>query len=1087
MIFILMSVACVERGQPHRPHANAPKAAAEAPVAAEPSAAHDPLLRQAGGTGDRELIKQLAGEILLARVAADPAVWTKPEIARKLGRLNDELIEVLRHGAKLDGDMASVANQYRNLALQVENLSFFRRASGSAVVISELAKRSRGDLDTYYRLLYTALEVKGRAFDDEWTKLFIDEARNYTATAQPAKAKTFAHMLSTVMQHFSNRRAKAGALELVDKLNLIDPVERARLVGFGVSADAMIELLALSGKNGDDRVAVHFARPDSLRRVQESLLKSQGTNSTQLQTEQIEVWSRNLYLIDLAFLGELTVDQALRLIRAEPYSRDQLAREVRQAITIRFLQTLAKTSDEAQRKFFEKEVAGAHFFFHAYYSASEVKPLWDEFSSRAGQLQKLSTVALNVTDPNDGITVANRRLFAGIPQNIKYLSTYPTMMALAYYMSKRDTPISIQTPWGYVMIIPERVIEMLFLGSFKPWFDYSQDNKELDFIEMLYAFDFALRAGVFRRYKINPDDFVTEIIDRLSRRSLAKVREYLTLLESRMQGENFNRFANLCANLETGSFRLSQTLRGLKLEPLLGVLGGEIYTSVSAKNSANGRGQNDKMMDSLMLFDSAFAGRTEEVRLDLDNVTRWMRGLALSYRKYLERAGATDIDERMKSTSEKIASLKAFRVLYLKRSAALFRRLAPCYNRIAAAEEDLKLKLIQAEEDHLRQVHSDITRLRAKQVTAEQLKAKYQFRGLPSGFKGLDEYSEEGFLYNSIDSLIRAASRLHDLYPGINVNLGTRLDAHNADVRDSIQVRIAYDDADKFVAEGIRALLARPEFVYWARLGFSRLANWDSVIHIAGILARVTDPEILKEVCQLKEACASATEILTPQEILKLHSDFMKITRIGPETRRYMEMAKLYKRFDPLDLTRKMLDYSVYSSTITRLWGLYDLPTMVMTKEVLGDTHSLQESSKSGGVQDLAMSAVAGMEALKHVGYKRLARKYFAIRRESARGLFFFGVSPDLDGLMDAGVRDLVGRETGRIAEYQAELKILKDAIFATPTERRPRVDVSTVESITGPIVTPSVMENHFKELDPFHAETGNCFKNPSCAEFSGR
>lgn len=1086
-ISILLTVGCVERGQPHRPHAGAPRSKPEVAAPVEPTAANDPLMRAAGGSGDVNLLNQLGAELLRAEVLNDQAIWTKPGIARKLGRLNDELLVALRGGGELDPRARIVAAAYQRFALDVANLAFFRSSSTSASVITELAKRNRTDLQVYYRLLYTALEVKGRAFDGEWSRLFVDEARNFMAAAEPETARGFAHMLSTVMRHLSNRRLGAGARELVDKLGLADETERAKLVRFGVSADALIELLALSGENDEGRIEAHFARPESLKSVQENLLKSNGTMAAQLRMEKVGRWSRSLRLIDQAYLGELTVDQAIRLIRAETADRARLAREVRQAMTIRFLQTLARTSDEAQKRFFEREVAGPRFFFHAYYSASEVRPIWGEFSSRAAYLQKLSAVVLSSPDPQDKITRENRKLFAGIPLNIKYLSTYPTMMALAYHMSKRDAPVTIQTPWGDVRIEPETVIETLFLGGYKPWFDYSQDSKPLDFMEMLYAFDYALRAGVFQRYKVDPDDFVVELIDRLSRRSLREVRAYLTLLESRMGGENFRQFIDVCSGLETRTFQVNQTLKDLKFNPMLGVLGGEIFTSVSSKSSAHSRGANDKLLEGIMLFDSAFAGRTEEVRLDLDNISRWMEGLALSYRSYLERSAPAQIEEKMKSTNAAIAALREFRVQYLRRTAVLFRKVAPCYSKITGAEENLKLRLIQAEESHLRRVHADLTGIRAQETTPAQVKAKYQFRNLPSGFAGLDEYSADGYLYNSIDVLVRAAAVVKQWAPGISVNMGTRLDAFSPDVRDSEQVRIIYDDVEKFVAEGIRALLARPGFAPWGALGLSRLSHWDSLIHVAGVFSRVSDPRLLRRVCEIKGACGPDGTIVSVSEILQLHSDMLELVTIGDELRRYMSMASLYRRFDPLDLTRTMVDYSVETNTITRLWGLYDLPAAVMVKEVLGDTHSLQELSKAGGAQDPMMAAFAGMEAIMHVGFKKLARKYFEIRRQSSRQLFLFTVSETLDASLDVSVREFVARETGRMEDFGRELGALRGVIAARPAESRPRVDLSTVESIRGPVVSPNIMENHFQELEPFHRDTGYCFKNSTCAEFSGQ
>ncbi len=1119
VIFILaVSAGCVEKGNPRQRHGHAPKPEEGPQAKPAATAAADTLVHNEAVTGEKSLILKLANELLRPQVMHEPGSWNKLEVARKLMRLNEELASAMRGALVTDREISEVAKIYElklledcsGLRQQCHAIDFFRQASNSSSVIQELALKHKGDLDIYYQLLYMAFEVKGRILDASLNRMFAEEAEPYLKSLNSKntrKAKTFAQMLTVSAQQLIASSDKAAAQELVRRLGIIKVETRGELVRYGVSGDTIVGLIALAGSFSEDAkhqgvsaaMEAHFARSDSIRVAQNNLLSQQKSMAAQMQMVPLREWSTLVYAIDMAFLGQITTDQAVALVRSVKVERKQIFDILKQILTIRFLDTLARTTDEAQKKFFEKDVAGDKFLFHAWQSASDVRPHWGTFLSRAGELRRLGVVLLSVSDASDKMVTDLRRVVGGLPLNIKYISTYPTMFALGFHMSKRDAKVKVQGFFGEFEIETDTIIESLFMGHYAPWFDYSEDSTALNFIELLYSFDFALRTGMFERFRIQPDVFATEIVKRLGRKAQRRTRDYQALLQSRMAGQNFRDFLDLCESVQKGIFKTEMNLTQIQISPILGEAADTIYTTISNRSGGNKgspvKGQADKIISGIMIFDQRFAAQLEESRSDMENILRWIEALRTSYQSYLQRVDPAHAEEKLKSLNATIESLQKFRVSFLADAGKNFRKIDQCYSRLAWAEEKGKLQLLKMEEAHLRQVYKDISRLRAGQLTSTQIKNKYEFRGLPSNFKGLDQFTNEAYLYNQIDALIRQISYVSSglqtesakfpaVTPGVRVNLGNRLDQEIDELRSSREVRISFADEESFVQEGLQAFINPPKFVNWFELRSGAISEWDDRVHAAIIFNRVTDPSLLKEICKTEGACASPTEMVTAKEVLAIHSQTLGLIKFEPEFKRYMKILGRNRRIDGLHLARVLLDYDILTATVTNRWGLYDMPANNVVAEILGATYSAVEAAKFGGGIDAIMGSIAKWEKYRHIGYRDLAKKYYQLRKKESRTQFLFPVNEAMDVQMEESVRSVVQREVGRIGSFARETEALSKSLSQLPVEKRPRADITNFEVITDPILSPHIFDNFRRELEKFHSDTAQCYTANSCPDF---
>jgi hypothetical protein len=1120
---VLLLAACVERGKPHYPHApgvkdGGPENSPAAPPA--PSAAADPAL-QPLKSGTAQSILVLAEEILRNEVVQSAEKSAQPETARKLHRLNEELKAALGKPGEPPAEVTAAAKLYAKFLLadcgpgktRCPNLEFFAHSSLSAGVAEELAVRYQSDLNLYYQFLAAALELKSSTFDSQLSRLFVAKAKDYLdiiAADEPQRARRFTHLLTTMTRQLVQRGSKEDARELAEILNLVEPAARARLAVLGYGADSLVELLALGGvmrgenAKRDGVVKTHFARPQSLKSAQEALLARNRQMVNQLNMEKSEAWDQITYVIDQAFLGEITTDQAIALLKTAAYERENIFRRFRQVLNIRFLETLATTTQVAQRIFFEKNVPGREFLFHALRSGSEVAPTWGIYTQRAETLRKVAYAAIRVGNAEDELYRKTKTLFNGVPMNVKLIATYPQMMALAFYMAKREASISYNSFGRAQTIDSTIIIEQLFMGFFGPWFEYSEDYVPLNTLQILYAFDFALRTGVFQLFRINPDDLVVELIDRLTRRSIKDLAAFTKLVSQRLAGENFAQMYQFCSNADNGLIATHLDLQYLALyNPLLGHHAETIFETSTSASPTNGQkeGSTEKTIQGIMLFDGMFAARAEESRLDLENIERWMNALLKSYRSFLEQHDPANVEAKLSRSRAAIKLLHKARVDFLTIGAKAYRRLNHCYYKLARIEDDAKVKLVNMEAAHLRQVYDDIGKVRENKMSLSQLKAKYAFKNLPSGFTGLDRFADDSYVYHQVDSLIRLAGYMQNglktdrgefppVAPHVDVNFGSRLDDESDQVVKSKSVRLRYipGKPDDFVQTGIQAYMNSPLFVHWGATNDGKyFLGWKESLHNGGILYRVSDPEILREICKSPGACANDHEIVTADEMLASHRNMMSLLAIDPKLRPWLEAANIDRRLDPIYLGRVIWDFKLSDYQISDLWGLFDLPVQIVTEDILGATYSARELQKMAQDVGGLLSMWAAWEAFHHLSYRDLGQRYFDIRAKTSRHLLYFPANSAIDSYLDHDITSLIQRETGRIEHFITAAEKMIGGFDGLPVEERPRVDYLVTESIRGPFLRPSLVPNYRSELEMYHSHTNRCYKKgaPPCEDFA--
>lgn len=1098
-LLAILVIGCVEKGRPTRPHDPGTSSSKSGPVIAE---SEDAQIAKIDPTGS---VQTMANQLLRKEIILDPQQRRASHIEKSLYEFNSKLLMELKAGRA--SSYQATTKSYVDWVFfgcseglqHCQSISFFSGAKNTAEVLIEFAKLPEFKGRSIDLLLF-AFEYKGRRFNEELLSLVLGEAKS---SLERGGAKDLGHLLSTAGKQFSGRGDEIKAREIVDKLGLGDEPTRTKWASLGFDLNSQMLLVQRAGGLGaigqaDAIAEAHFAKANSLRTVQEHLLKQNKFMVEHLSFKAIDKWDQATMIYDKAFLGTLDTAQAVAFLRQLNLSREELARRAKQIYQLRFYGALAESTERARKNFFEKTVSGDRFFFHAISSASQVQPVWGDLTANVSRLRSVALNVLKSGAREDEVIRDVRRQFDGLQLNIKYFAVYPQMMALAYHMAKREAKISFRAYTRVIELDSSNLIEWLFLGQMAPWFEYSTDQNSLSFLEILYAFNFALRSGVFAMFEVNPDEFVSEIVERLSRKTSFEIRTYLREIRQRLQGSNFTQFRNLCQGLNDGTANFYNDLKYLRLYPLLGPLNNDIFEGLSAKGQSNAPvpGQVAKLNQGLFVFDDRFASTAEVARLDLENVQRWLTGLLASYKEYLQREGLAGDKSRLKKSETQIEELKKLRGEFFQFGLSVFREVGQCYVDLYKAEEASKLKLLAMEESYLRQVHKNLKDLRAGTRTAEELNSAMAFKGLPSDFTGLDRYLDDGYDYNRIDSTLRMAKYLTEglqtstanwpaISPRSHINFGSRLDADADEVRNSVRVKLIFTDSeDEFVAQGITTLISRPPFYNWYSLSSGRILIWPQLIHMMTVFYRLSDAEILNMVCKSGK-CAKPTELVSAEQIIAMQESILELVRLTDQDRHFMEMVGINRKIDAANLGRKILDFSIYDQKIVQIWGLYDLPALVATQELLGAVHLARELSRMSEGKDLLTAAIAAVEGYKHFGFRNLGKSYWEIRRGEARQQFMVKPDKALDEAMDREVIGFVRREQQRIEKFGETLNLTLETVKQRPPAQRPRFDLGLTESYSSNLLSPNFYSNFALDSVTFDDSTEGCYSQRGCKSFS--
>ncbi len=269
------------------------------------------------------------------------------------------------------------------------------------------------------------------------------------------------------------------------------------------------------------------ARKDSIYTLAKTLSQSQNTKHI-FKTLNFDpsvflsdsFYDEYFFMIDRLMGSHLNYDEVEAIWKGSKKNIELINKKIREIAKLELINLVVLTNQYFSALLQTKNLPSNRLFIK---SIDESRPLTDTWDQYFSQLSKVSNLlgqisANNQLAASEQKTIESTKSFIiGAKRNAKFLSVYPNMLNLGYFMIKVDAMFTTKTWWGSeISIDPKTIVDYLLDGGFdQPWYLFSGDTNPINKSEIILAFDYALRLGSFEIFGQALDEQGKSKIDRI--------------------------------------------------------------------------------------------------------------------------------------------------------------------------------------------------------------------------------------------------------------------------------------------------------------------------------------------------------------------------------------------------------------------------------------------------------------------------------------------------------------------------------------------------------------------------------------------
>ncbi|MDX9731472.1 MAG: hypothetical protein RBT63_06855, partial [Bdellovibrionales bacterium] len=753
------------------------------------------------------------------------------------------------------------------------NIGFYRSDANSAKIMELWAQSLNDQIDMlkrgseardglvrlYYRRLGVAFDLRNRIADTQFEFLYLARAAEYaeafgrsTVGSREREllvrhSEVFELILNRFNPDLSNPSFRSQFEEFV---NAFSPWNYSHRVDnpFGQAATRMLSLAAKNflyrGKDGQlssslqESIKVSQETTESnLNDLNESLDASFASIVMTLKEQEAQLW-RNLllsddfqrdeyfFMIDRIFGDHLTPDDASEIWQGSRRNSKALLTTAEHYIKIQIAAQIVRTNRYMSEMYSNREWSSTTLFQNAVEKSYPISTQWNQLLARIERIQLFLDRNLKSSDESlytDEFRNVNQML-TSIRRNIKYLSVYPNMMLMAYFLAEAKFKLEVYTFFGRFEIDSADIITWFFDGRMRPLFNFGNDGEALKRIETLYAFLFALKTETFKAFsvsatqKLDEARFFEVVVGKFLDSDRIDLETALESLRRDMrQSNNMTTFLGVCRQDSDLIARgIKPGTRGNTLAINFSTISNGVYVGSQTGVSFDAwRFHSGRLVEQVQTINGS-------LRRKLDFVTIMVNLLE----KHLEKSGT---DQRAREAvrtqiNSYMSSIRRIQSEYLTEVIRWNQTLSGCLDQALAIEIDRQNEILELERQHLREVWAQMTALRnsgASDVTKESdeyLRSTLGLQGLNSAqnYRPVGHISTDEYIYAELDVLLRMRMHLQKVAPNVRVVMPSDL-TDTSFWRERKLVPIAYDESEEaFVQNGLRSFNPSPSsYIRW--------------------------------------------------------------------------------------------------------------------------------------------------------------------------------------------------------------------------------------------------------------------------------
>lgn len=730
---------------------------------------------------------------------------------------------------------------------------FFRGEIGSAVVLelsalelgaaieaesgktAESKLRRREMVNTYYRRLKTALELRRSEKNSDLEFLYLKHAAEYAEAFRSAEPTTRGRRLleqhvdvfEAILNDFKpDLKDPSRRRQFETFVNNFAPWRYSSKTGnpFGRASRRMLSLAAQNflyvAKDAETGLSLS---PSLLEAIKESQAipqtpdansKSQpvfeaeqfksldapfALTAKHIETVHPTIWrdlvlnsafkrDEYFFIVDRLFGDHLSADEASEIWRGTKLDSETLLKVAEQYAKIQMAAQIVRTNAFMAKIYSSPTSAPSMLLEQA---PRDSAPLANQWNQLIGRLTRINTFLEQNLKSTENIwgksefTNLNRKLTAeNLGRNAKFISVYPNMMLMAYYLAESKAKIPVSTDYGIYEIETGEIIPWFFNGTLRALFNFGNNEEPLKRIETLYAFLFALKTDTFAAFSsysggaIDIPKFFEVVVGKFLDSDRLVVQEQLDKLRRDLRQNTMSVFEKTCT--QDAALRKTNMVgkQGLELSLQFhqfqyGTYLGSMYSGGYSYEA--------------MKFTDGQADALTKLNTELDSKLSFIETLVRLFEKHSESMGMPS--EKLKTVGAQIRSftgaVETMRSEYLTELVRWNRKLTTCIDQSIEIEIDRQDALLALEERHLRAVwkvlseaHKSSNRQEAllkilNTKIAESTNPKAVVASRP--FVPRSRATLASYTYDPLDVMLRMVQHLKVVAPNVKITFPSDL------------------------------------------------------------------------------------------------------------------------------------------------------------------------------------------------------------------------------------------------------------------------------------------------------------------------
>ncbi|MBL7689805.1 MAG: hypothetical protein JNJ49_17345 [Bdellovibrionaceae bacterium] len=850
-----------------------------------------------------------------------------------------------------------------NLSVQLRGCRFLRLFKGqeAATTLAIAAAQSESDVLRRHSLLGIAYNLTNRVDDTRVDIEYIREAPNYEAAinGQPQLQNQHNEILEQALIRVSRSPEAINSIkkllaERYDVFNLSSPRRstntRIDSIVFAIGVDEFIRSnrwrneLSKVLSTANNTVALYNEQLKDRPRLSESLGLANSIPAT-FETLIFEsVWS-----------GRLSPDEAARLLAARG-NLDESERERTRTALLEFAQIrfflAARQVNDVILRFFAKpgSFATANAFQDGLKEGDKGQAIWADTIRRIEALKLFRDRALADTTKSSAVNQRLESYFSGIDQNIRLVSTYPSMLLLSYHLARLKFSLKIFTWTGLLEIHAGTILEYFFSGGLTPWFPYSNDRSPIQASQIPIVVHYALELGLFSGGGADPATFVDLLATQMAGSLKSDVEKIDRAFEKHYELDpRITEFHRICKVQE----QRTATKNPRYASPSITLDQFRRFTIVGMPEGYGSDAQHSSLLAAWSFYGTEATTtkmrldeNLEVIRLEYTRTLERIQHIERMIKTHLERHQSAGREQTIASMRSSIVPLENLKKQVYTRIFRINKTISQCGEMLARAELSAQKQILVGLESHLRDVHRAMSKARVAGLTG--VGKEFGFSGKVA-LPGLDEhetklgYTTESFRASKLQLLLRARSILENGFSTASGEIGQPMRDQNSiqiparlrDVTESLRsevISIEWSESeDQFVNRGIRLIMPdRDALFYWPEFNSTIISIRSRIRSLAALTkAGVQDTN-------------DGPQSFSAQELIRSTLEMENWLEMDATWKRVLNLTGRYSRFS-LD---SMLDTFAWGGTDHTFYGLLDNLFKQITADKLGENQGDVESTR---------------------------------------------------------------------------------------------------------------------------------------------